>query len=270
MIRAVQLKNKPLVYFFEIFIEQISELNMKTIVLTIFVIAFASCTSQQKLDSKTETITTRPDMVNTKLQFDFTAGKAHNYPTFAIWVEDLEGNYIETLYVTSYIASGTFLHGESQPGKWKKEPGNVRRPAALPYWSHKRNIKAPDGLYTPSPETAVPDALTGATPKAGFTLTSGTKITDKMFRVLVEVNQPWDSNDFWTNGKYPDDINYKTSLQPALVYMATVSADNAGQQLFLNPIGHSHPSGSTGELFTNLSTITTARDIFSKIAVTVK
>lgn len=243
---------------------------MKTIVLTIFVIAFASCTLQQMLDSKTETITTRPDVVNTKLQFDFTAGKAHNYPTFAIWVEDLEGNYIETLYVTSYISSGTFLHGESQPGKWKKEPGNVRRPAALPYWSHKRNIKAPDGLYTPSPETAVPDVLTGATPKAGFTLTSGTKTTDKMFRVLVEVNQPWDSNDFWTNGKYPDDINYKTSLQPALVYMTTVSPDDTGKQKFMNPIGHSHPSGSSGELFTDLSTITTARDIFSKIAVTVK
>jgi hypothetical protein len=270
MIRATQLKNKLLVYLCKSFIEQKSELNMKTIVLIMFVIAFTSCTSQQKLDSKTETITTSTEVVNTKLEFDFIAGKAHNHPTFAVWIEDLEGNYIETLYVTQYIASGTFLHGESEPGKWKNEPGNVRRPAALPYWSHKRNIKAPDGLYTPSPETAVPDAHTGATPKAGFTVKSGTKIADKMFRVLVEVNQPWDSNDFWTNGKYPDDINYKTSLQPALVYMATVSPGDAGKQLFLNPIGHSHPSGSTGELYTDLSTITTARDIFSKIAVTVK
>ena len=243
---------------------------MKTIVFTMFLAILLSCTSQQKLDSQTETITTRPEVVNTKLKFDFTVGKAHNHPTFAIWVEDLEGNYIETLYVTSYIASGTFLHGESEPGKWKNEPGNVRRPAALPYWSHKRNIKAPDGLYIPAPETAVPDALTGATPKAGFTLATGTKFNEKMFRVLVEVNQPWDSNDFWTNGKYPDDFNYKTSLQPALVYSVTISTDDAGKQLFLNPVGHGHYSGKTGELFTDISTITTAREIFSKIAVKVE
>ena len=244
---------------------------MKTIVFTMLITVLLSCTSQQKLDSKTETITTRPEVINTKLSFDFTAGKAHNHPTFAIWIEDLEGNYIETLYVTSYIASGNFGHSEIEPGKWKNEPGNVRRPAALPYWSHKRNVKAPDGLYTPSPETAVTDALTGATPKAGFTLKTGSKVNaGKMFRVLAEVNQPWDSNDFWTNDKYPDDFSYKTSLQPALIYAVTVSPDDSGKQLFLNPIGHSHYSGKTGELFTDISTITTARDIFSKIAVRIE
>ncbi len=244
---------------------------MKTIVFTMFLAVMLSCTSQQKLEGKTETITTRPELINTNLRFDFTAGKAHNHPTFAIWVEDLEGNYIETLYVTSYIASGTFRHGESEPEKWKNEPGNVRRPAALPYWSHKRNIIAPDGLYTPSPETAVPDALSGATPRYNFTLKTGTKAdTQKMFRVLVEVNQTWDSNDFWTNSKFPGDFNYKTSLQPALVYAVTVSPDVPGKQFFLNPIGHSHYSGKTGELFTDITTITTAREIFSKIAVKVE
>ena len=244
---------------------------MKTVVFTILVIIITSCSPQQKLESKSETIITKPELINTKLEFEFTAGKAHNHPTFAIWVEDPEGNYIETLYVTSFIASGTFKYGENKEGQWKNEPGNVRRPAALPYWSHKRNIKAPDGLYTPSPETAVPDALSGATPQYNFTLKTGTKSDDqKSFRILVEVNQPWDSNDFWNNNKFPEDFNYKTSLQPALVYAITVSPGDAGKQFFLNPIGHSHYSGKTGELFTDLSTITTAREIFSKIAVTVK
>ncbi|MGE0019260.1 MAG: hypothetical protein AB7S72_06310 [Draconibacterium sp.] len=244
---------------------------MKTIVFTMLITVLLSCTSQQKLDSKTETITTRPELINTKLSFDFTPGKAHNHPSLAIWVEDLEGNYIETLYVTQYYAKGNFGHGESEPGKWKNEPGNVRRPATLPYWSHKRNMKAADGLYAPSPETAVPDALSGATPKAGFTLKTGSKAdTGKMFRVLAEVNQPWDSNDFWTNDKYPDDFNYKTSLQPALVYAVTVSPNDNGKLIYLNPIGHSHYSGKTGELFTDISTITTAREIFSKIAVKVE
>lgn len=243
---------------------------MKTIVFTVFLAVMLSCTSQQKLDSKTETITTRPELINSKLEFELTPGKAHNHPSIAIWIEDLEGKYIETVYVTQYFARGNFGHGESEPGKWKNEPGNVRRPATLPYWSFKRNIKAADGLYAPSPETAVPDALTGATPKAGFILKTGSKATDKMFRVLVEVNQPWDSNDFWTNDKYPDDFNYKTSLQPALVYAVTVSPNETGKPLYLNPIGHSHPSGLTGELFTDITTITTARDIFSKIVVRIE
>ncbi len=244
---------------------------MKTALFIISVIALAACSSHQKIETSVEKIITRPDQINTRLEFRITPGKSHNNPSFAVWVEDLEGNYIETLYVTQYFATGVFGHGELEKGKWKNEPGNVRRPAALPYWSHKRNIKAPDGLYAPSPETAVPDALTGATPKAGFNLQTGSKVTgEKMFRVLFEVNQPWDSNEFWTNDKYPGDFDYKTSLQPALVYAVTVSASNAGKTMYMNPIGHSHPLGENGELFTDITTITTAREIFNKIAVTVQ
>lgn len=244
---------------------------MRTLVFILIIIIFSACTSQQKIESTVENIITRPEQINSQLEFNLTPGKYHNHPSFAVWVEDLEGNYIETLYVTKYYASGIFARGEAAQGKWKNEPGNVRRPATLPYWSHKRNIKAPDGLYAPSTETAVPDALTGATPKAGFNLKTGSKVTgEKMFRILFEVNQAWDSNDFWTNDKYPDNFDYKTSLQPALVYAVTVSPGNAGKTLYLNPIGHSHPWGENGELFTDLTTITTAREIFGKIAVIVQ
>ncbi len=243
---------------------------MKLIIIIVISVFLAGCTAQKNLTGETVTISTTPEKINSKLEIELIAGKSHNHPSIAIWVEDLEGNYIETLYVTQYFAKGNFAHGEVEQGKWKNEPGNVRRPATLPYWSYKRNVKASDGLYAPSPETAVPDALTGATPKAGFTLKTGSKATDKMFKILVEVNQPWDSNDFWTNDKYPGDFNYKTSLQPALVYAVTVSPNETGKPLYLNPIGHSHPSGSTGELFTDITTITTARDIFSKIAVKVE
>jgi hypothetical protein len=244
---------------------------MKTTTIFFLSILLAGCASQQNLTSEKEIIITTPEQVNTQLQVELIKGKHHNHPSFAIWIEDLDGNFIETLYVTQYFAKGVFGHGESEPGKWKNEPGEVRRPAALPYWSHKRNIKAPDGLYAPSPETAVPDALTGATPKGNFTLKTGSKVADDIsFRVLMEINQPWDSNNFWTNNKFPDDFNYKTSLQPSLVYEAVISPATPKDEYFLNPIGHSHPSGKTGELFTDLTTITTAKEIFSKISVQIK
>ena len=241
---------------------------MKTIITFIVAVFLMSCASQKKLPETTETISTSPEIIKTKLEFDLTVGKYHNHPSFAIWVEDLDGNYIETLYVTQYFAKGVFGHGEVQEGKWKNESGEVRRPAALPYWSHKRNIKANDGLYAPAPETAVPDALTGATPKGNFILNTGSKISDDIkFKVLFEVNQAWDSNDYWTNSKSPDDFDYKTSLQPSLVYEAIIDPKSSKAEYILNAVGHSEASGKNGELFTDLSTITTAKEIFSKISV---
>ena len=244
---------------------------MRTIAVIIFSIFLSGCASQQNLSDNNEVITTNPETINTNLEFELTAGKNHNHPSFAIWVEDLDGNYIETLYVTEYFAKGVFGHGESEPGKWKNEAGEVRRPAALPYWSHKRNIKAGDGLYAPSPETEVPDALTSATPKGNFVLKTGTKAgKEKKYRILFEVNQPWDSNDYWTNDKYPDDNNYKSSLQPALIYSLTISPDSEIKEYYLNPIGHGHYSGKDGKLYTNLTTITTAKNIYSKVKVTIQ
>jgi hypothetical protein len=244
---------------------------MKTTMTFLIIILLGGCASQQNLPIEKQIITTTPEQINTKLEIELTTGKYHNHPSFAIWVEDLNGNYIETLYVTKYFATGVFGHGEAEPGKWKNEPGEVRRPAALPYWSHKRNIKAADGLYAPSPETAVPDALTGATPKGNFTLNTGSKVAgDNAFKILFEINQPWDSNDFWSNNKFPGDLNYNTSLQPALVYEVVITPSSSKTEYILNPIGHSHPSGETGELFTNISTLTTAKEIVSKILVVVK
>ena len=45
-----------------------------------------------------------------------------------------------------------------------------------------------------------------------------------VFRVLLEINQNWDWNEYWTNDKFPDDENYKMSCQPALVYEVVISA----------------------------------------------
>ena len=157
----------------------------------LFVVVFAlwGCASTNKINEELISLKTSPENTNGSLAIEFFKGKAFNHPSFAIWTEDLEGNYIETLYVTEFVASGRFGHGETEPGKWSEEPGTVRRPATLPYWAHKRNIKAPDGLYVPSPETAVPDALTGATPTNNFKLDTATKVEDKKFRVLFEINQ---------------------------------------------------------------------------------
>ncbi len=94
-----------------------------------------------------------------EMTLTFTRGKSHNHPLMAIWIENEKGEYLQTLYVAESIGKGIFHYGQTAQGKWM--PGEIRRPAAVPYWAHKRNIQAPDGLLLPTPENPVADAYTG-------------------------------------------------------------------------------------------------------------
>jgi hypothetical protein len=123
----------------------------------------------------------------------------------------------------------------------------------------------------PEPENPVQDAYTGATPVKSFVLnTRADNPLPSVYRILFEINQNWDWNEYWTNDKFPDDENYKMSCQPALVYDALIDSTKPVTTLVMKPIGHSHYSGKTGELFPDLSTLTTALYIADSIIVRVK
>ncbi len=157
-----------------------------------------------------QVIQTTVDPAGIALEVVVERGRTHNHPLMAIWVEDLEGNYIQTLYVAESIAKGVYLQGDASSGRWL--PGPIRRPAALPYWGHQRGVQAEDGLYMPSQKNPMPDAITGATPKGNFTLESQAPNQEKQkFRVLLEINQPWDWNQHWYNNRFPGDRDYMTS-----------------------------------------------------------
>ena len=117
----------------------------------------------------------------------------------------------------------------------------------------------------------MPDAITGATPKGDFILkTRTTQILPEKFRIMLEINQPWDWNEYWHNNLYPTDSDYKTSCQPALVYSTIVDTKSNIKTFYLNPIGHSHYSGKDGNLYTDLTTISTAKNIINKVSVSIK
>ncbi|MBK7215115.1 MAG: hypothetical protein IPH88_17860 [Bacteroidales bacterium] len=239
------------------------------------ILAVNSCSSQGESKNARRNASETPEVIKSniagsgqQLEISFVRGTAHNHPTFAIWLENAGGEYVQTLFVTRAIGQGVFNYGDRSGGKWK--PGEVRRPAALPYWSHKRNIKAEDGLYIPSPKNPVADAYSGATPKGSFTLqTRPDQLLKGKLKVMLEINQTWDWNQYWTNSMYTDDFNYKTSCQPALVYEGTIDLDSPGTDVELLPVGHSHYSGKDGSLNTDLSTITTALQILKKVSVKV-
>lgn len=249
-----------------------------TILLTVFVLSATQISAQEsnkrwwkknKQEEPPKQLNTLQENKGMTLVIEFDKGEAHNYPLMVFWIEDKEGNYVEDLYVAESIAKGYFGYGKVTEGHW--EPGPLRRPAALPYWGHKKGVKAEDGLYIPSEKNPLPDAVSGATPKGNFVLTTNTshRMNDP-FYVMMEINQSWDWNQYWHNNKFPDDAEYKTSSQPALVYRALVDPENRQETIKMEAIGHSHWSGKNGKLYEDLTTISTAMDIVKEITIKVQ
>ena len=106
--------------------------------------------------------------------FDFIkqSGSASNQ--FAVWVEDANGNYINTLYATKFTAKG----------------GYKNRPDSIPLWVEKSGITSMPDYYI--------DAVSGATPSTGnqsYTWNlkdiNGDPIAPGDYIVLVEGTLRW-------------------------------------------------------------------------------
>lgn len=227
----------------------------------IIVISTLSCTSQKGQKGKNDP----PEKIamhsgdGPVFEISFRKGPGHNHPLMAVWLEDTTGAYLQTLYVAESIGTGIFGHGRITAGHW--EPGPLSRPAALPYWWHRYGI-------LPTPDRPVPDAISGPTPQGDFIMETDVPAgLPEKFAVLMEINQSWDWNEYWTNDKYPDNEAYMTSSQPAVVYKALVDKRMYGEEYTLKIIGHSHYAGENGILFTDINTLTSARQIAAEITV---
>ncbi|MEE4198623.1 MAG: hypothetical protein V2I54_13370 [Bacteroidales bacterium] len=243
----------------------------KYVMVIVLVFVVLEIKAQQSQDACLQEVVfeTNVEGQGPEIEIQFFEGPEIYYPLLAIWIEDTKGNYIQTLYVAESIAKGVFNFGEVRDNRWVN--GAKRRPAALPYWGHQRGIQAPDGWYIPTPEDPVPDAYTGATPTSGFILkTRADSMLPDQFTILLEINQSWDWNEYWTNSKFPGDEHYKTSAQPAVVYAVTIDLTKDKTLFEMKPVGHSHYSGKDGALYPNISTLSTALQIADRILVSIR
>ena len=243
---------------------------MKRIIpVLIFLIAAAGLTAEP--DQKTG-----PEPGNRMLQIRIEEGEhyLHRVPVFlfiavkappqlALWLEDMDGNFIRTLFVTSRTALSD----------WRKAPGDktpkedLRRPESLPLWTHRSTGSTADRWDGPLPGV---DAVSSATPKSGFSIQADLPEGVSRFRILAEVNASLDFNHSYPEEAEKGSSGYSGgpwgSGQPALVYAAEVDRSETGAgPLELELQGHSSPDGSTGELYTDMDGITTAREIIGKI-----
>ena len=149
-------------------------MNRFLIILPIFIIAACGSGRLQNkntADEEKTILSLNSSGKGPEITVDLTRGSSFYYPLFAIWLEDEDGNYIQTLYVAKSVATGIFKYAVQKDNRWQAAP--KRAPQTLPYWAHKRGVKATDGLYVPDASTTVPDAYTGATPVKGFIISAG-------------------------------------------------------------------------------------------------
>ena len=193
----------------------------------------------------------------------FLGIKKKNPPQVAVWLEDFDGNYISTVYVSHKIATQS----------WQSAGGN-RRKEALPHWCHKRGIKYEDGLYLPTKHNPVVDGISGATPQSGFSLKMSPTEKLQKFIVKVEVNHSTDFNDNWPKSAKENDDNYSGgkdgSGQPAVIYAVFVDLSSDEHTFAGHLIGHSSADGSNGDVYEDVSTLTTALNIVKSITVEIQ
>jgi hypothetical protein len=75
------------------------------------------------------------------ISFNYTHQSTHGSNQFAIWIEDITGKYIKTLFVTEFTGKGGFKKRETSIPKWVASSKIA-----------KKNLESLDGSVGPTPK----------------------------------------------------------------------------------------------------------------------
>ena len=158
-----------------------------------------------------------------------TKSTGKNWYQMALWLEDEDGNYVETLYVTSSVGREGLGNG------YMKIFGITfqESPGSLPVWAHRRNVNYGDSYYPPKKEP-LPDAMTGATIKSSEFMKSFS-LSNDVVQMLGE--QAW---------YCLLEINVSRDGVPSMVFRATVDSKEPGKTSFVF-VGYGEKEGRDGE-----------------------
>ena len=111
------------------------------------------------------------------ITFDYEKISGWATNQFAVWIEDTDGNYINTLYATKWTANG----------------GYKSRPDSIKIWVKKSGVD--------SMQKSAVDAISGATPKAGklsyswdLTYSNGETVPQGEYMFFVEGTLRWQNH----------------------------------------------------------------------------
>ena len=149
------------------------------VALTLLLMSLCACSDggQQEAPQTphAQSTQTEPSSGEVVVTFDYErqSGSASNQ--YAIWVEDMNGNYINTIYAT----------------KWTADGGFKSRPDSIAMWVEKSEIAAMPDYYV--------DAVSGATPRASGSQSyawnlmdvNGEMVSPGEYMILVEGTLRW-------------------------------------------------------------------------------
>lgn len=214
--------------------------------LSVVVLAVTGCLPGLRSPS-TEPVAVRFAFTVDESVCDRTPGKRR--PQIAVWIEDLAGDSIRTVCVTSKTAKGNW-------------GGQTTRPVSLPYWVSRWNREA-GTQGDPSAAQPALDAVTCATPKAEFahtiTLPRGTR-----WQYYIEVNQSFDNNDAFPQTTPDGRKDTHANGQPSIVYAGRITAI-PGRTSTPELIGRTDQFTPVATLEKDLSGITTAAQLLKNI-----
>ena len=230
-----------------------------------------------EIDSSTQTdIATLQNSLQTNLDIELSGGVYDaKGPITAIWAEDMDGNFLQNIYVSTTAAANT-----------------IARVYNIPYWAHKTCPENSSGNYLVDPYTPLPegiDAVSGASQKGNFVIHSSVLPPESgnTIRVRMEMNQSWDTGWYFKadhvidSAEEPGEVDgntfgsvINTNGEPSLVFEVVVPLDQPGtytvdmytQQNPVSipnwnyyptpiPTGYGHYAGKTETLYTDFEAL---------------
>jgi hypothetical protein len=172
-------------------------------------------------------------------------------PQFAVWAEDGDGVFLDTLYVTGADFK-KLRHAE------KQGDGAGYFAKTLPVWASR--VEAA-GKTLPSKENPYPDAVTSATPAADVTINTVAPTGSDELVLFLEINKSGDENEVFTK-----DVN-DTTGQPSLVYRVVVSDAQTGTSRAMELVGHGGMIADEPGVYSDLSDFDTALQLVNEAVV---
>jgi len=171
-------------------------------------------------------------------------------PQMVVWLENEEGEYLDTLYITGADFK-KIRHAA------KNKDGAVFYSECLPYWASRATGA---GHRLPSKQNPYPDTLTSATPMADFTLHTSMPESTIPVIIFVELNK---SND--SNPEYTEENNHWAG-QPSLIYSAKLKSSKA-VTLRMTLAGHGGKIDAVPAVYSELSGFDTALNLIESIDI---
>ncbi|KZN47276.1 hypothetical protein [Pseudoalteromonas luteoviolacea] len=234
-----------------------------------------------------------------RITIELKKGPYFLWPQYALWVESLSGEFIQPLYVTEKLATNQFtnkvtkkdpdqvfnthlLTGEG-PNAWdvlegEEEPASKNkrmRPESLPVFLHQLSMRAENGVLVPDNDSLTIDGFSGATMTDNFIYTTQLQAPLKgLHRVRLEVNHSFDFNEYYSSDRFMDDTIYSGdgySAQPSVIYEAIIDFGAQHNKVLevMTLVGHGHHSGRDGNIYADVSKLTSALELVDRVIVSV-